>query len=205
MHVPSQGIPMNRTLFALLSAMLLLGACGKPADTPVAGVPADAADDQAVSAPESVPIAANPAPAATNGSIVAPAPDDDTVVNASIDRVLGDHARYQAVIQAYQKAVADGDKAAVAALVDYPIKVDIDGSKTTIGDPAAFVRDYDRILTPAIAGAIEAQKYSELMVSGQGVMFGDGETWINGICKQGSADCSEFDVKVVAIQAGASN
>jgi hypothetical protein len=196
---------MNRTPLGLLLAMLLLCGCGKPADTPAASVPASGADDQAVSAPGSVPIAANPAPAATNGSIVAPAPDDDTAVNASIDRVLGDHARYQAVIQAYQKAVADGDKAAVAALVDYPIKVDIDGSKTTIGDPAAFVRDYDKIITPAIAGAIEAQKYSGLMVSGQGVMFGNGETWINGVCKRGSADCSEFEVKVVAIQAGASN
>jgi hypothetical protein len=150
-------------------------------------------------------VAADAAPAATNGSVVAPPAADDTAVNASIDRVLGDHARYQAVIKAYQKAVGDGDKAAVAALVDYPIKVDIDGSKTTVGDAAAFVRDYDKIITPAIAGAIEAQKYSELMVNGQGVMFGSGETWINGVCKKGSADCSEFEVKVVAIQAGALN
>ena len=92
-----------------------------------------------------------------------------------------------------------------AALVDYPIKVAVDGSKTTISDAAAFVRHYDRIITPAIAHAIEAQKYSELMVNGKGVMFGNGETWINGICKEGSADCSEFEVKVIAIQAGASN
>jgi hypothetical protein len=196
---------MNRTLFALPLAMLLLGGCGKPADTPVVGVPASGTGDQAVSAPESGPLAADSAPAAANGSIVAPPPDDDTAVNASIDRLLGDHARYQAVIQAYQKAVADGDKAAVAALVEYPIKVDIDGGKTTVGDPAVFVRDYDKIVTPAIARAIEAQKYSELMVNGQGVMFGNGETWINGVCKHGSADCSEFEVKVVTIQAGASN
>jgi hypothetical protein len=200
-----QGIPMNRILFALLPAMLLLGGCGKPADAPVAGVPANAAGDQAVSAPEPVPVAADPAPAAANGALVTPAPDDHTAVNASIDRLLGDHAKYQAVILAYRKAIADGDKAAVAALVEYPIKVDLDGSKATIRDPATFIRDYDKIVTPAIARAIEAQKYSELMVNGQGVMFGNGETWINGVCKPGSADCSEFEVKVVTIQAGASN
>ena len=198
-----QGIPMNRILPVLLLAVFLLGGCGKPADMPATSAPASATGGGTVPAPATV--AADAAPAATNGSVVAPPADDDAAVNASIDKVLGDHARYQRVIKAYQKAVGDGDKAAVAALVDYPIKVDIDGSKTTVRDAAAFMRDYDKIITPAIAGAIEAQKYSELMVNGQGVMFGSGETWINGVCKKGRADCSEFEVKVVAIQAGASN
>ncbi len=198
---------MNRTFLALPLAIFLLGGCGKPADppddTPAAGVPASGAGNEAAAAP--APTGAEPAPAVGNTAGLAPTAVDDTAVNASIDKLLGDHARYQAVIEAYRKAVGDGDKAAVAALVGYPIKVDLGGGKATIRDPAAFVRDYDRIVTPAIARAIAAQKYSELMVSGKGVMFGDGETWINGVCKEGSADCSEYEVKVVAIQAGASD
>lgn len=193
---------MNRTPFGLLLTMLLLGGCGKPADAPAASMPASGAGDQAVSMPESVPIAADPAPAATNDSSVALDIDDHTAVNASIDKLLGDHVRYEAVIEAYQKAVTDGDKAAVAALVAYPLKVDFRGSKVMIRDPAAFVRDYDRIVTPGIARAVERQKYSQLMVSSRGVAFGIGETWINGICKEGSANCSEFVVKVVTIQPG---
>ena len=118
--------------------------------------------------------------------------------------LFGDHAKYRAVIDAYQKAVAAGDKEAVAALVDYPFSATIDGKRTPIKNAAGFVENYGKIVTPAIASAIKAQKYSELMVNGKGVMFGSGETWINGICKKGSADCSEFEVKVVAIQAGAS-
>lgn len=196
---------MNKSLPVLLLAALVLGGCGKSADAPAAGVPANATGDETVSTPAPAPTAADPVPAATNDATVASAVDDHTAINASIDRLLGDHTRYQAVIEAYQRAVARGDKAAVAALVEYPIKVDIDGDKATIGDPAAFVRDYDKIVTPAIARAIEAQKYSELMVNGKGVMFGNGETWINGICKEGSADCSQVEVKVVAIQAGASD
>lgn len=201
---------MNRTFLALPLALLLLGGCGKPADmavesVPVASMPTSGAGDEAVSAPASVPTDAASVPAGTSMPNVAPAIDDHTAVNASIDRLLGDHARYQTVIEAYRKAVAEGDKAAVAALVDYPIKVDLGGSMTTIRDPAAFVRDYDRIVTPAIARAIKTQEYSELLVNGQGVMFGNGETWINGVCREGSADCSEYKVKVVTIQAGASN
>ena len=108
------------------------------------------------------------------------------------------------MIDAYQKAVAEGDKQAVAALVDYPFSATIDGKGASIKSAAGFVENYDKIVTPAIASAIKAQKYSELMVNGKGVMFGSGETWINGICKKGSADCSEFEVKVVAIQPGGS-
>lgn len=190
---------MNKLLLATLLTIFMLSGCNKPPDaadaTPVAAAPASAAGDLTGSAPAT--FAADAAPAT--------AVDDDTAINASIDKLLGDHARYRTVIQAYQKAIADSDKAAVAALVDYPIEVDIDGSKTLIKDPAAFVRNYDKVITPAIARKIEAQKYSELLVNSKGVMFGNGETWINGICREGSADCSEFEVKIVAIQAGASN
>ena len=84
------------------------------------------------------------------------------------------------------------------------ISTDLPLDDNLIKDAAGFVENYDKIVTPAIAGAIGAQKYSDLMVNGKGVMFGSGETWINGICKKGSADCSEFEVKVVAIQPGAS-
>jgi len=193
---------MNRYPNTLLLAALLLGGCGGPRDAPAAGAPTDEAGNEAASTPSPVQATADSAAAAKNDSGVAPAIDDHMAVNASIDKLLGDHARYEAVIEAYRKAVADGDKAAVAALVDYPIEVDIEGKKTSIKDPAAFVQDYDKIVTPAIAHAIEVQKYSDLLVNGQGVMLGSGETWINGVCKEGSADCSEFEVKVVTIQPG---
>ncbi len=200
---------MSKFLPTLLLATLLLGGCGKPASTPadkaVTSGAADRASDATASMPTPPASATDVVPVETTGADKATVVDDDTAVNASIDRLLGDHAKYQAVIQAYQQAVARGDKAAVAALVAYPFKVDIGGSKTSIQNSQAFERDYDKIVTPAIARAIEAQKYSELMVSGKGVMFGSGQTWINGVCKEGSADCSEFEVKVVAIQAGASH
>lgn len=197
---------MNGFLLILCLATLLLGGCGKPADRPgdaqAVETTADRASEVKVSSPPTPAPAADAATTAASGTDVAPAPDDGSAVNASIDKLLGDHARYQEVILAYRQAVAHGDKAAVAALVEYPIKVEMDGSKTTIEDSQAFVRDYDKIVTPAIARAIEGQKYSELMVNSKGVMFGSGQTWINGVCKQGSADCNELEVRVVAIQPG---
>lgn len=183
---------MNKILLVTALTTLLLGACNKSADTPAAEAPEPVADPTTASAP---------AAASTADTAVDAAPDDNAT-DAAIDKILGDHTKYKSVINAYQKAVADGDKEGVAALVDYPLAVTIDGKQTSIKDAADFVRNYDKIVTPTIASVIKAQKYSELMVNGKGVMFGSGETWINGICKKDSADCSAFEVKVVTIQPG---
>jgi hypothetical protein len=180
---------MNTSLLGAALAGLLLAAC-----TPAAGDRTPEATPSADSTGASA--AVRPEDAVSTPST----PAGDDTVNAAIDRVLGNHAQYQAMVKAYQKAVAEGDKAAVAALVNYPLAVTLDGKQTSIPDAMAFVGHYDQIVTPAIASVIKAQKYPELMVSGKGVMFGNGETWINGICRPDSADCSEFDVKVVAIQ-----
>lgn len=71
----------------------------------------------------------------------------------------------------------------------------------SIRKAAAFVKNYDAIVTPAIAKVVEAQSYDSLFVNQQGLMFGNGEVWINGICKNKS--CSEVEPKVVTIQKAA--
>ncbi|MBC7991490.1 MAG: hypothetical protein H7Y19_18180 [Luteimonas sp.] len=112
--------------------------------------------------------------------------------------MLGDHAAYRPVIDAFQQAVAAKDAQAVSKLVDYPFTASIGGQRTKIAAAEAFVAQYDRIVTPAIARAIGEQRYGSLFVNAKGVMFGRGEAWINGVCKD--AACKNVDVRVVAIQ-----
>lgn len=190
---------MNKMLSAAVAA-LLLSACDKPAPTPAEPTASEAPGESAAPAAETdAPAATTEAPSAA----AAPAVDTagDQAINDSIDNVLGDHTRYQAAIAHLQQAVAAKDAAAAAALVDYPFTATIDGKKTAIKDADAFVAQYDKIVTPAIADTIVKQKYAELMVSGKGVMFGSGEAWLNGVCKD--KGCKAFDVKVVTIQPGA--
>ena len=132
--------------------------------------------------------------------ILAPvsAPAQTRTVNQAIDAVLGDHVAYQRVILATRKAVAAHDIAGVAALVRYPITVTIGGKKRLVRTPAAFVARYDAIVTPAIAKAVTAGGYEDLMVNDQGVMLGQGEMWINGVCLDTA--CKRVDVKIVTIQ-----
>ena len=199
---------MNRTLSTALIAVLLC-AC-KPATAPALAT--DTAAPPATQGTASAATAVASTAAAPPASAVAPTaagtmPADDVgdsagtdAVNQSIDTVLGDHAKYEPVIHAFQQAVASGDKQGVAALVDYPISVTIDGKATSIKDAQAFVAGYDRFMTPAIARAISAQKYADLFVNDKGVMFGNGEAWINGVCRDTA--CKDMDVKVVALQPG---
>lgn len=122
----------------------------------------------------------------------------EQAVDTSIDNVLGHHEAYQKTIEALQQGVKAHDAKAVAAFVSYPITVRVKTVKKTITSAEAFIADYDAIMTPKIANAVTRQDYADLFVNYQGVMFGNGEVWINGICKDKA--CKDVDVKVVTIQ-----
>ena len=129
---------------------------------------------------------------------VTPALADEASVNRSIDQLLGSHAIYEPAIKAFQQAVIDGNKQDVAAFIRYPIPVEIGGRKRSIRSEAAFVKSYDAIMTPAIVAAVKKQNYGDLFVRDQGVMFGNGEVWMNGVCTD--RHCRHFVVQVLTIQ-----
>jgi hypothetical protein len=134
---------------------------------------------------------------------VAPAAADDRSTDQAIRAALGDPAVYKAAIQALQAAVKAHDAAGVARLVSYPIKVTINGKKATIADARQFVAKYDAIVTPAIAAAVTSAAYGDLFVNWQGIMLGQGEVWINGICHDKA--CKGFDARVLTIQSTTSD
>lgn len=125
----------------------------------------------------------------------------DADTDAAIDNALGDHTLYRAAFDAIKAAVTDADGAAFAEWVSYPIKVTADGEEMSISTPEQFVEHYDNIVTDEIRTAVEEQAWADLFVNYQGVMFGNGQVWLNGICKD--AKCAEFDVKIITIQSTA--
>ena len=134
-------------------------------------------------------------------SVVPALAQSDADTDAAIDSNLGNHALYRAAFDAIQKAVADDDKAAFAEWVSYPIKVTADGEEMSIGSPEQFVEHYDNILTDEIKAAITDQSWVDLFVNYQGIMFGNGQVWANGICRDDK--CAAFDVKIITIQSTA--
>jgi hypothetical protein len=118
-------------------------------------------------------------------------------VNGTIETVLGDHTRFEAAFEALQTAVAEGDAEAVSALVAYPIIVKV-GERQEIATPEDFVAAYDAIMSDEIYAAITEQTYESLFVNAEGIMFGNGEVWISGVCEDDA--CEVWDAKVIAIQ-----
>lgn len=188
-------------------ASLLLIACSPTSTADSASktsnLAAETAAKQQASAPTTLPAqvselgSARP-PVASVSSENDRANEAEKAVSASIDALLGDHTAYQAMIADLRKAVVADDADAVAKLVDYPIEVTIKGKKTRIADQDSFVSKFDDFMTPEISDAIVSTKYSDLFVNAKGVMFGDGQAWITGICKDPS--CASVNVRLVSLQ-----
>lgn len=113
-------------------------------------------------------------------------------MNNTLDTLFGDHTRYHTFFDNLKKAVAAGDKAAVAAMIEYPFQVRIGGKSLKIRDAAHFIADYDQVITAKVKNALQGQTYETLFANWQGVMVGQGEIWFSGV---GNADV----IKVTAI------
>ena len=91
---------------------------------------------------------------------------------------IKDASQVPKFVASLQKALAADDKNAVAALVSYPLMVSVGGQDLEVEDKAAFVSQYDRIITKEIKQNILAQPLNDIFVNKQGVMVGsDGKVW----------------------------
>jgi len=97
---------------------------------------------------------------------------------------IDDPQQVTAFVADLQRAVREGDKAAIAALVDYPLKARVEGKTRTIKDKAAFIKDYNAIMTMAVQAAVADQNPAALFANSQGLMFGNGQVWI-GLTEDG--------------------
>jgi hypothetical protein len=120
-------------------------------------------------------------------------------IDKAITDNIGDPAKFQAFFADLKEAVQKHDADAVAALVNYPITVNPrTKAAKRVRTPKAFVAGYDSIITPHIADVIEKQKYEDLFVTYRGAMFGSGEVWVGGICKD--KVCKQTDLRIITIQ-----
>ncbi|WP_338616135.1 hypothetical protein [Pigmentiphaga sp. CHJ604] len=113
-------------------------------------------------------------------------------MDARLDTLFGEHAPYRGFFDKLKQAVATADKAAVAAMVDYPFRTRVEGKAVTIRDAGHFITDYDSIVTPKVKDAVSRQAYPELFANWQGISIGSGEIWFGGVGKRN-------DVKITAI------
>lgn len=128
-----------------------------------------------------------------------PAYGGDSVadVQARLDTLFGSHAPYEDFLGRLQKAVAADDRAAVAALVSYPLKTRVAGRSVTVRDAGQFVARYGQLLPQKSRDAIAQQKFEALFANSAGVMIGTGQVWFSGVC--GDRQCQAPVVLVTAL------
>jgi len=185
-------------LTLLIALPLSLAACGAPD----AAAPADAAavppaERTDAAAPQSGDAA--PPPMTASAAMQAPVEPVETAhedgARQRIAALLGDAEQYEQVFTAFKAAVVAGDRPNVVEYVRFPLRV-ADGRQ--IADAGEFQRNYERIITPAVVKALQAQDFDSVFVNAQGVMVGQGQVWFNGQCLDTA--CTHTDVKVVTIQ-----
>lgn len=115
-----------------------------------------------------------------------------------IDDVLGGpHAVYATAVATLQKALASHDVQSVAGYMSFGDPIKVDGADVTINDLDDFTAKFDTLFPPKVVAAVTSQKYETLMVNANGIMFGDGELWISGVCDD--AACQNPFINITAI------
>ena len=81
-------------------------------------------------------------------------------------------------LDALKSAVHDGDKARVASMVHFPVKIyTLNHGYRTIHNASELQAQYDRVFDSTIRAAVLRQVPSCMFANYRGVMVGDGEVW----------------------------
>jgi hypothetical protein len=108
-------------------------------------------------------------------------------------------AEVRSFLTTLQQAVRNDDRQTVASLVSYPITIRIDGAPTTLADPAAFIANYQAVMTKPVRAAVEAAEPDTLFANSDGVMMGRGQVWFGGVYEDGA---ETYDIRIVGINPG---
>lgn len=125
---------------------------------------------------------------------------DEASVDEQIETLLGPAGDYKELFYAFKVALEEGKSDIVVSLVNYPITVRIDGNEETYASEEELLDGYDDVFTDAILEAVANQEYGDLFVNSEGVMIGNGEVWITGICDDNA--CSTATPRIMTIQSG---
>jgi hypothetical protein len=116
------------------------------------------------------------------GAQASPPPQDEEDEAAAGARFLAE----------LQRAVAAGERARVARMVLYPLKVRVNRRRVVLRGPRQFLARYDALINRHVRAVLAEQKFEGIFRNWQGYMVGRGEIWFEQL-----ADTGEF--KIIAV------
>lgn len=105
-----------------------------------------------------------------------------------------------AFMQKFRSAVLAGEKASVAGMISYPIKVRVEGEKdrVSIRNQKELLKRYDAIFGKKFMERIDAAVPFHMFSRSEGVMLGNGEVWIAPL-EEKTGTAARFVPRVIAI------
>ena len=120
--------------------------------------------------------------------------EEDVV--ASIESIHGDSEGFFELLGLLQDAVMFGDPTTIAAHVAYPITIAANGESYDVASEQDMLDNFDTLTTEA-QEAIRTQDVADLIVTSEGVGFGDGKVWVSNICDDDA--CAQTHWGIIAI------
>lgn len=99
------------------------------------------------------------------------------------DDLYSTHDNYHAFFDIIKDNIAKKDKTAIAAMVKYPLFVQLKGKQVKIKTQKQFIKNYDSIITPKIEEIVKDQQFGGILSTYRGMAFGNGEIWFAGVCQ----------------------
>jgi hypothetical protein len=76
-------------------------------------------------------------------------------------------------------AITKQDAAAMAFVVEFPLRINSATGEYSLNDPAALQSHFQEVFPAAVRKAILDQKVEEMFCKDEGVMYGNGEVWVD--------------------------
>lgn len=118
----------------------------------------------------------------------------EEAVLAQIESLHGASAAFGEAFSTLQDAFLFDNPAALADLVFYPLDVEANGELYEITEPQELIDNFDTLLTPDTISALSSQDFSDLIVTSDGVGFGNGALWMTLVCLDDSCADTQWGI-----------
>ena len=118
-------------------------------------------------------------------------------VMAQIENLHGKSVEFGEAFAQLQDAFLFDDPTAIADLGIYPIAVNANGESYDILEAQDLIDNFDSLLTQDTIDALAGQDFADLIVTGDGVGFGNGALWMTLVCTDDS--CSDSYWGIISI------
>jgi len=121
------------------------------------------------------------------------AQSDEDVYNSLVTIFGADEAEnFNSIYETLVFNISDAEL--ISEMGSYPFEVAANGELYDIFEPSDFIDNFDTLVTPETIEAVTSTDYADLIVTDEGVGFGNGAVWVNLVCFDSSCSAANWGI-----------